>query len=381
MKPGDFALSGSGLLAALKVHLIGGARPDFMKIAPLWRALSADPAFAPVIVHTGRPGDPALSGDILIDLRLPPADHHLGVVADSPAALTGGVMVAYDGLLQRDRADWIVVVGDDDPTVAGALTGCRHGVPVVHLEAGLRSRDASLPEEINRRATDAICGVCWTSSGDADANLAAEGVPGERITRVGNIMMDSYELVRPMIRAAGARGRLRLPTRSYGVVTLRWPVNIDDDSRLAALVDALAEAQRRLPLVFVLHPTTRARLESLGHDAVLAAGGVRLEPQLGYTAFMNLIEGAAVAITDSAGIQEETTYLGVPCLTLRDTTARPITIFQGTNRLVGPDTLLEALEEALDGAGVAPPRPDRWDGLTAARCVEDLRVRSGLSHG
>ena len=349
-----------------------------MKIAPLWHALDADPDLQPVIVHTGLPGDPGLSGDILIDLRLPPADHHLGVTADSPAALTGGVMVAYDRLLRDERADWIIVVGDDDPTVAGTLTGCRHGVPVVHLEAGLRSRDASLPEEINRRATDAICNVCWTSSEDADANLAAEGVPAERITRVGNIKMDSYELVRPLIRTAGARGRLRLPARSYGVVTLRWPINVEDDARLAALVGALVEAQARLPLVFVVNPRTRARLRSLGHDGRLAECGIRMEEPLGYTAFMNLIEGAAVAITDSAGIQEETTYLGVPCLTLRETTARPITIFQGTNRLVGPDILLEALEEALDGVGIAPPRPDRWDGATAARCVEDLRARSGL---
>ena len=368
-------------MAALRVHLIGGARPDFMKIAPLWQALKADPDFDPVIVHTGAPGDPGLAGDILIDLRLPMPHHNLGVAAASPAALTGGVMVAYDALLHNERADWILVVGDDDPTVAGTLTGCRHGIPVIHLEAGLRSRDVTLPEEINRRATDAICSVCWTTSEDADANLAAEGVPVERITRVGNIMMDSYELVRPLIRTAGARGRLRLPARSYGVVTLRWPVNIDDDARLNELVEALEQAQSRLPLVFVAHPRTRTRLDALGHGERLTASGVRLESLLGYTAFMNLIEGAAVVITDSAGVQEETTYIGIPCLTLRDTTARPITVFQGTNRLVSPDILLEALEEALDNAEIAPARPDRWDGRTAQRCLEDLRVRSGLPRG
>lgn len=357
------------------IHLIAAARPNFMKVAPLYHALAAAPGFEPVLIHTGQHYDAAMSDDIFADLSLPAPRHHLGVGSGSHAEQTGGVMIAYGRVAQTERPDAIVVVGDVNSTVAAALVGAKLGIPVVHLEAGLRSGDRSMPEEINRLATDAIADVLWTPSSDADVNLAAEGVAARRVTRVGNIMMDSYELIRATIAAAGTRERLGLAGTGYGVVTLHRPSNVDDPDRLAALVAALVEVRERLPLVFPVHPRTAQRLAASGLDRRLAEANIRLEPPLSYAAFMNLVEGATVLVTDSGGIQEETTYLGIPCLTLRENTERPVTVTEGTNRLVGPETLVTALDRALAGPPGRKARPDLWDGRTAGRCVEDLRRR------
>jgi UDP-N-acetylglucosamine 2-epimerase (non-hydrolysing) len=246
---------------------------------------------------------------------------------------------------------------------------------VIHLEAGLRSGDRAMPEEINRLVTDAIADVLWTPSPDADANLLREGVDPARITLVGNIMLDSYEMIRPTIAAAGTPAEFGVAPGSYGVVTLHRPSNVDEHGRLAEIVDVLLAAQQRLPLIFPVHPRTRARLADNGLGKRLADGGVRLEGPLPYARFMSLVEGAAAIVTDSGGIQEETTYLAIPCLTMRDNTERPITISQGTNRLVTPATLGDALAAALSEPRTARRRPDLWDGATAGRCVEDLRAR------
>lgn len=359
-----------------RVHLIAAARPNFMKVAPLWHALAAAPDFAPVLVHTGQHYDPNMSDAFFTDLGLPEPDHHLGIGSGSHAEQTGGVMIAYEKVVLSDRPDWIVVAGDVNSTAACTLVGTKLAIPVVHLEAGLRSRDRSMPEELNRLITDVLADVLWTPSPDADENLRGEGIPEARITRVGNIMIDSFELVRPAIESAGVPESLGLTRGGYGVVTLHRPSNVDDPAQLLRLVEALIEAQHRLPLVFPVHPRTAKRLGAAFLDSRLKRAGVRLVEPLPYVRFMSLVTGAAATITDSGGIQEETTYLGIPCLTLRENTERPVTISEGTNRLARPETLLLELDRALTG-----PRPVRcpeyWDGNSAQRCVEDLRRRTG----
>ena len=362
-----------------RIHLIAAARPNFMKVAPLWHALKVADDFEPVLIHTGQHYDANMSDAIFADLRLPQPDHHLGVGSGSHAEQTGGVMIAYEKVALADRPGWLVVVGDVNSTAACAMVAAKLRFPVVHLEAGLRSRDRDMPEEINRLVTDVLADVLWTPSPDADENLAAEGIPPERITRVGNMMLDSFELVRPAIEAAEVPAELGLERGGYGVVTLHRPSNVDDPAQLARLVEALTVVQKRLPLIFPLHPRTAGRLADTGLREVLRLAGVKLVEPLPYVRFMSLVTGAAAAITDSGGIQEETTYLGIPCLTLRENTERPITISQGTNRLARADTLASELEQALSNGVAARRRPDMWDGNTAARCVADLRARSSVT--
>jgi UDP-N-acetylglucosamine 2-epimerase (non-hydrolysing) len=357
------------------VHLIAAARPNFMKVAPLWHALIASADFTPVLVHTGQHYDANMAGDIFADLRLPEPDFSLGVGGGQHGEQTGRVMIAYEPIAMAERPDWIIVVGDVNATLACALVGAKLGIRVAHLEAGLRSRDRTMPEEINRLATDAVADVLWTPSPDADENLAAEGTDPAKVTRVGNIMLDSFEMVRPTIEAAGEPAAMGLTRGGYAVATLHRPANVDTPGALARLVSALEEAQHSLPIVFPVHPRTAARLDEFALRGRLESAGVRLIEPLPYVRFMSLVLDAAAILTDSGGLQEETTYLGIPCLTLRPNTERPITIEQGTNRLVTPETLADALGAALS-ADHAPARPEYWDGATAARCVADLRRRS-----
>ncbi|HEY5720835.1 MAG TPA: UDP-N-acetylglucosamine 2-epimerase (non-hydrolyzing) [Allosphingosinicella sp.] len=359
-----------------RIHLVAAARPNFMKVAPLWHALAAAPDFEPVLIHTGQHYDVNMSDAFFADLRLPAPDHHLGIGSGSHAEQTGGVMIAYEKVAEADRPDWLVVVGDVNSTAACALAAAKIGVRTIHLEAGLRSRDRSMPEEINRIVTDSIADVLWTPSPDADENLAGEGVPAGRISRVGNIMLDSFELVRPAIDSADMPGELGLARGAYGVVTLHRPSNVDEPAQLIRLCDALIDVQSRLPLVFPVHPRTAKRLSATGRESKLRRAGIRLVEPLSYVRFMSLVTGAAAAITDSGGVQEETTYLGIPCLTLRETTERPVTILEGTNRLVKAETLALELDKALSAPRLVR-KPDLWDGGTAARCVEDLRRRAG----
>ena len=359
-----------------RIHLIAAARPNFMKIAPLWHALTAAPDFEPVLIHTGQHYDANMSDAILADLGLPQPDHHLGIGSGSHAEQTGAVMIAYEKVALADRPDWLIVAGDVNPTAACALVGTKLGIPVVHLEAGLRSRDRTMPEELNRLVTDVLADVLWTPSEDADENLLHEGIPAERISRVGNIMLDSFELVRPAIEAAAVPEELGLERGRYAVVTLHRPSNVDDPAQLIRLIDALILLQARLPLVFPVHPRTAQRMRSGLFDSRLKRAGVRLVDPMPYVRFMSLVAGSAAAITDSGGIQEETTYLGIPCLTLRENTERPVTISEGTNRLVRPETLGYELERALAAKLEQRRVPELWDGRTAARCLADLRRRT-----
>ena len=272
--------------------------------------------------------------------------------------------------------DWLIVVGDVNPTAACAMVGTKLHLPVVHLEAGLRSSDRRMPEEINRLVTDAIADVLWTPSPDGDENLLRENIPAERITRVGNIMIDSYEMQREAIEAAASPQRFQVPPGGYGVLTLHRPSNVDDRTTLTTLAEVLSATAARLPLVFPVHPRTRERLHQFGLWQSLADGGVTLTEPLGYRPFMSLVSNAAMVVTDSGGVQEETTYLGIPCLTLRENTERPVTVTLGTNRLITPDGLQARVDQVLAGEWPAGQRPELWDGQTAARCVADLRRRA-----
>lgn len=359
-----------------KVHLIAAARPNFMKVAPLYHALSAEGWCETAIVHTGQHYDENMSDQFFRDLRLPTPHFHLEVGSGTHAEQTGGVMIAYERVALRHKPDWIVVVGDVNSTLACALVGAKQWIPVAHLEAGLRSRDRRMPEEINRVATDAVSDLLWTPSPDADENLLAEGVTPERIERIGNVMIDSFELMRAAIEADGTQRAYGLQPRGYGVVTLHRPSNVDCRDVLANVVDALVRASRRVPLVFPVHPRTRKRLQEFGLEMdLLCSRAITLTEPLSYIQFMNLVCQASVVVTDSGGVQEETSYLGIPCLTLRESTERPITITEGTNRLIGVDTLCMEVERAIANPPGCRKGPRLWDGRAAARATASLRRR------
>ena len=360
----------------LTVDLIAAARPNFMKIAPLWHELSRAGWCRPRIVHTGQHYDANMSGAFFEELQLPQPEVHLGVGSGSHAEQTGRVMIAYEKVCLESRPDWIVVVGDVNSTLACALVGTKLLIPVAHLEAGLRSGDRTMPEEINRIATDAIVDLLWTPSPDGDEHLLAEGIAPEKIERVGNIMIDSFELMRPRIDAANMAMRLGREPHRYGVVTLHRPSNVDAKGPLTRIVDELIAVSSELPLVFPVHPRTRSRLAEFGLQSHLeSASQIQLVEPMAYIEFMSLVVDCALAITDSGGIQEETSYLGIPCFTLRDNTERPITITEGTNRLVNAENLRGLLRSALDSR---PQRPviALWDGKTAARVASNLKRRA-----
>jgi UDP-N-acetylglucosamine 2-epimerase (non-hydrolysing) len=362
-------------MSTRQMHLIAAARPNFMKIAPLYHAFRRARDWAtPVIVHTGQHYDYGMSAAFFADLGLPDPDHNLEIGSGSHAEQTGGVMIAYERLCREQRPDWVIVVGDVNSTLACGLTAKKLGLPLAHLEAGLRSRDRTMPEEINRLATDAISDLLWTPSEDADENLRHEGVAPEKIVRVGNIMIDSYELVRDRIERAAVAQELGLAAGAYGVVTLHRPSNVDDARVLARLVDDIVAVSRDVPLVFAVHPRTATRLREFGlEDRLATAPAIRLTEPMGYIRFMALVGRAQFVITDSGGVQEETTYLDIPCLTLRDTTERPITVSQGSNRLIAPHRLREAVAEVLAGQWPHGRRPALWDGHTADRVLDSLR--------
>jgi len=359
-------------------HLIAAARPNFMKIAPVYHAMKAADWCDPVIIHTGQHYDANMSDSFFDDLGLPAPDYNLEVGSGTHAEQTGRVMIAYEKIIMDAPPDATIVVGDVNSTIACTLAAKKLCLTVAHLEAGLRSRDWEMPEEINRIVTDSISDILWTPSPDGDENLLSEGVAPERITRVGNVMMDSYELMRPRIEAETPRTEFGLDEKGYGIVTLHRPSNVDRRETLDPLIDALKQVAAKIPLLFPLHPRTRKNLETHGLlDGFLAAPGVHVSEPINYIRFMGLVRDAGLVITDSGGIQEETTYLDIPCITLRDNTERPITVTEGTNRLAKISDLASYVDEILAGTWPSGVRPDLWDGQTAGRIVLDLQRRLG----
>ncbi len=347
-----------------------------MKVAPLYHALKKEDWCDVQIVHTGQHYDVNMSDVFFRDLGLPKPGFHLGVGSGTHAEQTGGVMIAYEKICMENRPDWIIVVGDVNSTAACAMVGAKLWIPVIHLEAGLRSGDRTMPEEINRLVTDAIADVLWTPSADADENLLGEGVAAEKIDLIGNIMIDSFEMLRDKIEASDARAGLDMANTDYALVTLHRPSNVDADETLSPIVDELLRISKDIPTVFVAHPRTIKSLEQHGHyERLSRAKQLTLLEPLPYVDFMNVVTGAKLVITDSGGLQEETTYLGIPCLTMRENTERPITITQGTSCLVRASNLYDHVQMILAGDWPKGECPPLWDGKTAGRAVLALRAR------
>lgn len=364
------------------VICVVGARPNFMKMAPILRALAArTPPLPTLLVHTGQHYDREMNDQLFEDLRLPQPDINLEVGSGSHAVQTAEVMRRFEPVVNDAKPCCVLVVGDVNSTLACTLVAVKRGIPVAHVEAGLRSFDRSMPEEINRVLTDQIADRLYTTERSAADNLAHEGIGTERIHFVGNVMIDSLLTSRPLarapaqsIRAAGGDPSLLESDAGYGVVTLHRPSNVDDPDTFAALLETLAEITRTTPLVFALHPRTRANIERFGLQPLLDKSRMLLLPPQGYLEMLGLMANARIVLTDSGGLQEETTALGIPCLTLRENTERPITVDQGTNTLVGRDrdAILRHAAETLSGNGKQGYQPELWDGHAAERIAADL---------
>ena len=359
--------------ASKTIHLIAAARPNFMKIAPLYHALVKEVWAHPVIIHTGQHYDINMSDAFFQDLGLPEPHIHLNVGSGTHAEQTGRVLIAYEKVLMETKPDLVVVVGDVNSTVAATLAAVKMGIKVAHLEAGLRSFDRTMPEEINRIVTDSIADILWTPSPDGDENLLKEGISPEKIQMVGNIMIDSLEMMRSQIEKENVCAHYGLVPGEYGLLTLHRPANVDDPKFLKEICQVLKRIAERITLVFPVHPRTRKNLDSFRLLSELEShAGMHLTEPISYIPFMKLVFNCRFVLTDSGGIQEETTYLGIPCLTLRPNTERPITVMQGTNKLCNLNNVDANIESILDNDKKETTAPDLWDGHTAARIVKSL---------
>lgn len=361
----------------ITVTAIVGARPNFVKMAPILEEAGRRSAFRCRLVHTGQHYSPEMSATFFDELEMPAPDVNLEIGSGSHTVQTAGVMLRLETELNERRPDLVLVVGDVNSTMAAALVAVKLGIPVAHVEAGLRSFDRRMPEEMNRLVTDALSTYLFASEPSGVVNLIAEGIPREKVFLVGNVMIDTLIKFRDKAAQTGVLGRLRLNSKKYAVATLHRPSNVDGIEQLSSLMNMLAELSGHLPVVFPVHPRTRERMEIAG----LAQPGVILTEPLGYLDFLHLIGDARLVLTDSGGIQEETTILQVPCLTMRENTERPITIEQGTNRLVGtdPKNILQAALETLNAAPRSLTPPEFWDGKASARILDVLERSLGAS--
>ncbi len=364
------------------VVCVVGARPNYMKMAPIVRCMKeSSGSLRPYLVHTGQHYDEAMSERLFRDLQLPAADVNLNVGSASHAVQTAEIMRRFEPVIDDQKPACVLVVGDVNSTLACALVAAKRGVPVAHVEAGLRSFDRGMPEEVNRVLTDQISDFLYTTEASAHANLAREGIPARYIRFVGNVMIDSLlahqgRAVQPeiVLRGAGLSPDLIRDPQGYAVVTLHRPSNVDDPKTLKTLLQAVREVSARLPVVWPLHPRTQRNAESFGLAQLLSGSRLILLPAQGYLEMLGLMAQATVVLTDSGGIQEETTALSVPCLTLRENTERPVTVEQGTNVVVGRDRqrILSALDEILATGGKRGRKPELWDGRAAERIVSHL---------
>lgn len=366
----------------MKVMVVAGARPNFMKIAPVMAELERT-GHAAVLVHTGQHYDTSMSQAFFDDLGIRAPDHFLGVGGGSHAAQTARIMERFEPVLVQERPDWVLVPGDVNSTLAAALVTVKLreelGVRLAHLEAGLRSFDWRMPEEVNRVLTDRCADLLLTPSRDAHTHLAAEGIPGDRLRFVGNVMIDTLLGRLDAARALDMPGRLGLERGGYVAATLHRPSNVDSEPALRVCLEALAAIAERMPVVLPVHPRTRQRAEAFGFGALLER--LHAAEPLGYTEMLSLTDGAAVVLTDSGGLQEETTALGVPCVTLREQTERPVTVTHGTNRLAPWPLTVGGVVESFDEAVAAGRRAhacgiEGWDGRAAERTVHALAVNA-----
>lgn len=360
-------------LMPYNIHVVVGARPNQMKAAPLLKALSSHPLFEPVLVDTGQHYDHELSGIFMEQFGMGEPAHSLEVGSGSHGVQTARILERYEQLLLSSRPDATVVIGDINSTVACALASVKLGIPLVHLEAGLRSGDRSMPEEINRIVTDSIADLLWTPSPDGDQHLLNSGVQKKKIIRVGNIMIDTLSSMIKTVRESEFLKQMEFVNDQHVVITLHRPSNVDDEIQLNLLLDEIWNVSKQFDIIWPIHPRTKARILSLNRFEELNNNpAIHITKPLGYIDFMKCIDESRMVITDSGGIQEETTWLGVPCITLRPNTERPITIIEGTNVLCEPASLHGEIQRILREPRRAEVAIDLWDGRTAERCVESL---------
>jgi len=347
-----------------------------MKIAPIHRLMMSAADFEPFLIHTGQHYDEKMSKTFFVDLELPEPDLYLGVGSGSHAEQTSAVMLGLEKVLLQNKPDWVLLVGDVNSTLAAALVAAKLHIPIAHVEAGLRSFDRTMPEEINRVLTDSISDLLFVTEQSGIDNLRNEGVSAEKIHFVGNVMIDSLKQHLQKASASTILDELALQPQEYVLVTLHRPSNVDDAETFSQILGALQEIQMDLPIVFPIHPRTRKMITQFGFDRkVEEMGQMRLVEPLGYLPFLRLMSEAKLVLTDSGGIQEETTYLGIPCLTLRENTERPVTIRIGTNRLVPLDAkaIIANARNAMDGVKKRRQIPPLWDGLAAQRIIKVLQ--------
>ena len=365
-----------------KLILVAGARPNFMKIAPLMHQLSNHPTIKAVLVHTGQHYDVKMSGQFFEELNIPAPDINLEVGSASHAVQTARIMEGFEKVCLSEKPDYVLVVGDVNSTAACTLVAAKLGIKTIHYEAGLRSNDRTMPEEINRLVTDAISDVFVTTSVDADENLLKENIPAEKIFMLGNLMIDS--LVEQLPKAKKTSLKFDLLNRSktielgtdfsekqFGVMTFHRPGNVDDKDSLTTLVKLWGEISNKVPLVFSVHPRTYKNIQLFGlQDVIDSYPQLYFIEPLGYLQFIHLVSCSMFALTDSGGIQEETTYLNIPCLTVRPNTERPVTVWEGSNKLIRIDEILDEIELIVSGKGKTGNTPKYWDGKTAERMVK-----------
>jgi UDP-N-acetylglucosamine 2-epimerase (non-hydrolysing) len=358
----------------MKVLSVVGTRPNFMKLAPLAREFARRSSVEHVIVHTGQHYDAAMSGSFFDDLDIPVPRYHLAVGDDAPAVQIGVIMMRLDPILEREKPDVVMVYGDVNSTVAAAICAAKREIKVAHVEAGLRSRDRTMPEEVNRVVTDQLADILYAPSPDAVRNLINEGIPTSKIHFVGNVMIDVLMTMLPRAREADYPARLGLSDRPYVIATLHRPANVDDEARLRELVAALEELSRDTAVLLPLHPRTKRRMREWSITPN-GGGDLKVLEPFGYLEMLGLMVSAQLVVTDSGGLQEETTFLGVPCMTVRPNTERPITLEQGTNRLVAAErkAILAGARSAIrDARRPAPRAIERWDGRAAQRMAAVL---------